>query len=133
MRPIKFRAWDKNENVMFQVGGFANLDYDLENQFNYVTISQESENRPEESTPRTKGIELMQFTGLLDKNGREIYEGDILQVQSGNTFGSADVRFENGSFCMKTVTNYIFWMHYLEDDAVIEIIGNVYENPELLK
>ena len=77
--------------------------------------------------------ELMQYTGLKDKNGVEIYEGDILHIESGNTYGDTDVRFEEGSFCLKTVTDYTFWFHYFEEDAMIEVIGNIYENPELHK
>lgn len=71
--------------------------------------------------------ELMQFTGLHDKNGREIYEGDIVEVKfndGGGYDNPVEVSFENGSFWVG--------MGYLNDVKIIEVIGNIYENPELL-
>jgi uncharacterized phage protein (TIGR01671 family) len=83
--------------------------------------------------------ELMQFTGLHDKNGKEIYEGDILKLQYPVNYGFAGkynheiivtILFDNGSFWFKgdgyTDCNWHFYNEY-------EVIGNIYENPELLK
>ena len=71
------------------------------------------------------GFTLMQYTGLKDKNGREIYEGDIVEWQAGTgrykelRTCRAEVKFEN--------QKYNVWL----SDAMI-IVGNIYENPELL-
>lgn len=62
---------------------------------------------------------LMQFTGLLDKNGKEIYEGDILR-------GLGKVYFHQGKFCVEYGEEW----GWISKNA--EIIGNIYENPELL-
>lgn len=67
----------------------------------------------------------MQFTGLIDKNGKEIYEGDIVTTPKGN----CAVTFELGCFYTITISRYRLggW-----ESNCIEIIGNIYENPELL-
>ena len=68
---------------------------------------------------------VMQFTGLLDKNGREIYEGDI------DNFGWI-VCFEHGVFCLKERLEAKTFIA-IHESNIHEIIGNIYENPELLK
>ena len=85
--------------------------------------------------------EIMQYTGLKDKNGREIYEGDIiaLEVIKGVKI-KVPVKFENGSFNIHEIpggygfsdTAYPLGKLFLRDFG-IEAIGNIYENPELLE
>lgn len=68
---------------------------------------------------------LMQFTGLKDKNGKEIYEGDILK----NTFGELnEVRWWDGTFVLGRDG-----INILNQFTDIEVIGNIWEHPELLK
>ena len=69
--------------------------------------------------------EVMQFTGLRDKNGKDIYEGDILDIGEENI----DVKFENGKFVMLG-ENYADDLCNYND---IEIIGNIFQNPNLIK
>jgi len=125
MRGIKFRAWDKKYNEML---------YDDFILFNGMIYR---EPRDFEDGRNTNALEIMQFTGLLDKRGIEIYEGDILMwgsedgtIKTCNGYGV--VEYWDGDGCyeikdIKGVTNGISCTSYNE------VIGNIYENPELLE
>ena len=85
-------------------------------------------------------VELMQFTGLLDKNGKEIYEGELVRFEMGNTkyvgkviWGSfGDSEYATTGFHVEygTYTDEYIGLYEGED---FEILGNIYKNPELLR
>lgn len=77
----------------------------------------------EEVIPETVG----QYTGLNDKNGEKIFEGDIAKDNYGNIYRI--IFSDMGYFCAE---NYIFW-EFITDLGEIEVIGNIHDNPELLK
>jgi len=112
MRAIRFRQWIKNQNMFFYWG------------FNIKGVMFESPLAIVEDDER----ESQQFTGLKDKNGKEIYEGDIISNSSFN----AKIIFVKGKFQMKIMHN-----NYICDITIYnkscEVIGNLSENPELLK
>jgi len=70
---------------------------------------------------------LMQFTGLHDKNGKEIYEGDLLKTRQGTTV----VYWKDASFKTNHI-NTIRTLSHLMTKYQVEIIGNIYSNPELI-
>jgi hypothetical protein len=105
MRAIQFRAWDASEKEMVEWPHLLNDPDDW-----LLSLL----NDPGEDV-------LMQFTGLKDKNGKEIYEGDIC---SQKYYASPVViTFEDGAVAAEDV--------YLGDPS-LEVIGNIYENLELL-
>lgn len=125
MRTIKFRAWDTEAKEMLFGGNFQDIatEPDKERWFFGIDV----ENHPD-------FIELMQFTGLLDKNGVEVYEGDITEYEplssQGGVFGKSRhlVSYEAPRF-MITNPDDVRWGGYQN----LEVVGNIYENPELLK
>jgi len=126
MREIKFRAWDNYDKRMLQDVGYHPF-----------IIEQYTDYKPTENgayliSPKFDNYVLMQYTGLKDKNGKEIYEGDILGLSG---FVSHKVGFEDGSFVMIPVDRIqsINWEHYrISHYTHYEVIGNIYENKELL-
>jgi uncharacterized phage protein (TIGR01671 family) len=122
MREIKFRAWDKIDKEMQQV---TDIDFILNKAFTGNKIGE----RKYKHFP--ENIELMQFTGLYDKNGKEIYEGDIVEY----------FRYEYGIISQVLYSESLpgfFWEgyysgeEYAPSDTTV-VIGNIYENHELLK
>lgn len=110
MRQIKFRTWDDRCNEMIYIDDFYFFE--------------------EHGIHSSSDCLLMQFTGLLDKNGKEIYEGDILQ----------DINYpfyKDPVFWATVEDEYDIdgWLckHFQPFNGVHEVIGNIYENPELLE
>ena len=115
MREIKFRAWDMMIKEM--------LDWDHPIWASFQCKFSEMQE---------SGYELEQFTGLHDKNGREIYEGDIVTWGYGETavrFGTIDEEDASGNEYQ--VTGWLVSDCTLNSDC--EIIGNIHENPDLVK
>ena len=117
MREIKFRAWDKFERKMWPVTlinfreGVAALEgYEGELVNEDTPLEGRRQNKP------LKLLVLMQFTGLHDKSGKGIYEGDILK--------------RNDIYEYEVKWNKCGWT--IDSESECEVIGNIYENPELI-
>lgn len=122
MREIKFRAWNKKLKKMFKIGQITiekgSWNYEPENR-EYIGMSLQYQ----------PSLVLMQYTGLQDRNGKEIYEGDIIKI-SGHTEFKSIVKWEN--YCWKCGEKSLYNISTI-DWANIETIGNIYENKELLE
>jgi uncharacterized phage protein (TIGR01671 family) len=126
-RQIKFRAWNPDDK---------RIEYPL-----VFAICSNGKLQPlikcSDGNRAYKDYPIMQYTGLTDKNGKEIYEGDIIQWTSSNVFSLGEIR--------KVQINYVeaqYWGQgrnlgvYLAEllaNEKCEVIGNVFENPELLQ
>lgn len=151
MKEIKFRAWDKKSEQMFDVysiefrkdGLWVCLDWESK-----VTGLRENWLSPDR-------LELMQYTGLKDKNGVEIYEGDIIkgtwsddsEEQRPDLWTYMIVRFGEGEVDASDYEEYSvsilgFVLEYIKgcDETTnsilkykqLEVVGNIYQNPEKL-
>lgn len=128
MREIKFRAWDKEKRYMYDV----RLLYQS-GDVGVIEIRTDDGITPYESEEvlYKDTIELMQFTGLKDKNGKEIYEGDILGwIKTGNNKLQVQPVWYSNDDCAFMLGK----RGYLTAVALpFEVIGNIYENSELIK
>jgi hypothetical protein len=102
-REIKFRAWDKAFQYFINWSEIKWMRFD--------------------SLQKSEDFVFQQFTGLKDKNGKEIYEGDLIAFRSVNNELSMEVKFVNGAFTTEL-------LRYIPKNC--EVIGNIFENSSLL-
>lgn len=144
-REIKFRGWDKYDKKMI---------YDLcqvDLFWNYYSYSDNiglhfGKTGPNCVVEDFENKYIMQYTGLKDKNGKEIYEGDILDVITINDNFADEflidintkfiVDYNNDSFAPSLISETCKNIYHTFDEIDsndVEVIGNIYENPELLE
>ncbi len=134
MRDIKFRVWDKETKHMHICGEDVHdtINFEIEtNRAYYYNLQNGCGSLREDSD-----YVLMQYTGLKDKNGKEIYEGDIIKICAeglgGEAIGKIVYDEYDLAFVLKNeVEELSECLWYAEQQ--LEVIGNIYDNPELLK
>lgn len=141
MREIKFRAWDKEQNCMLSskaTGLIIHFDGTVNAYDSEATLI---------GTEFINELEVMQYTGLKDKHGKEIYEGDVVKYTLKSYYNKTvtemiPVTWGSYSDGGEYVDNVECWMiryKSLSDicdnkyNQSVEVIGNIYENPELLE
>ena len=125
MREIKFRVWDKERKIMYYLSddrwGFGgNSEYSV---LSWEDVFAEQYDE----------LISLQYIGRKDKNGEEIYNGDIVEFnnyENGEMYKGLVV-FHDCSFCIDVFDDYDY--RYMRKFHYIKILGNKYENPELLK
>lgn len=135
MREFKFRAWDKFNKVMtYSEKNYPLSKYSIE--FNWKNNNKMSLLMlidPRYGEMREFDADIMQYTGLIDKNGKEIYEGDIvrhfkrdkeklLKIEISSRYG---VYAQENDTTKRLIGRSNTHLYY-------EVVGNIYENPELL-
>ncbi|MEM3335435.1 MAG: YopX family protein [Thermoplasmata archaeon] len=136
MKDLKFRVWDKKKKKMLSWGDSLVI-------FEHVITEKEYKSvkfrymidfiRSRFWNELQQKFEIMLFTGVRDKVGREIYEGDIILIYNDYDWISY-IAFEKGAFIPKPERighGPLFLLNHYHAD--IEVIGNIFENPELLK
>jgi uncharacterized phage protein (TIGR01671 family) len=142
MREIKFRAWDSvsKKMVYFELNG-RNPNAFVDSGYIYLRFPTSIANIS------AHGIKLMQYTGLHDKNGKEIYEGDICKYWMDSVWKHGYVFWSQGGFALKVfrmgektvdvVFKFQAFIPVPDDGETMtdqfEVIGNIYDNPELLE
>ncbi len=131
-REIKFRAWWKSTAMMVQVNtlhSHGGIEFEVP-----ATYQDGSERMESDCCDEPDQYELMQFTGLKDKNGVDIYEGDVVQR---SVFPEGEmkrhkpvaVEFGHGVFSTDSMSPIL---GNIQPHQELEVIGNIYENPDLL-
>ena len=123
-REIKFRAWHKDLKKMFKIGqitlekGTWNFE---PNDRDFIGMS----------IPFQPSFVLMQYTGLHDKNGKEIYEGDIVKIKYRDE-DIGKVIYEHNGFSIDVTNMNKNYGRVSFVNNFMEVIGNIYDNQELL-
>ena len=131
MRPIKFRVWDiKNKKFIYE--------YDACHKRLAISFDGKVYHGGYDDVLSTSDYIVQQYTGLKDKNGKEIYEGDIIHYlfdgasypkEAQDKYLTCVYDSDFGGFCFDDADSSYYWA---EVRGYMEVIGNIFENPELL-
>lgn len=118
MRDIKFRAWDRiNKKYLdielLSINSKGNIVCVIDNNENHYSLEQ---------------VELMQYTGLKDKNGKMIFEGDIVRDTVYGWTETVEIKVQSDGCWL-----FSGYHSYISEEKQLEVIGNIYENKELLE
>jgi uncharacterized phage protein (TIGR01671 family) len=119
-REIKFRAWDGKQMLTMNTEKYGYPTFECKDGYTWLCWND---------------YDLMQYTGLNDKDGQEIYEGDVVENHHPEkTSGIYIVRFSLSDFGTRfEIVNHTTGLNRWWKEATCRVIGNIYENPELTK
>ena len=122
----RFRAWDKIHKTMYEADDIVSIDIE-KSQIYVKTPFFEQVN-----CYSFRDIDLMQSTGFTDKDGKDIFKGDIVTSRNGLFKGVISINQDFGTYVINLIghKDYVFLRVI---DKTMEVVGNVWENPELLE
>ena len=128
MREIKFRAWDKTLERLLAVGVLDFDEWYLRTSISGGVVGDRHSFKGEE----TDRFILMQYTGLKDKHGKEIYEGDLLRTSTLRAMKPVDIEmtWADAGFEGRDIATRDEYLVAYGNALQWEVIGNIYENPE---
>lgn len=140
-RTIKFRAWDIRDHRMIPPEEIAEIQNQVDDEIDYVINLTEARHvRP------ISHVRLLQYTGLKDKNGKEIYEGDVVKLSldfedkgrivETREYGLNIVIYDSTQARFRLKEMVVCGPDWLQNDLTrfnCEIVGNIFENSDLLK
>ena len=124
MKEFKMKAWLKKEKKMVAIIGI-DLNYQ------YIRYTDDGNLfKDDYKTAEFKNIELLQFTGLKDNGGQELYEADVIKFNDGidDIYGLISYNDEDGTY---RVSYENITEHLSDREGDFEIVGNIFENPDL--
>lgn len=134
MREIKFRAWDKEEKKMVDL---KDDKYNIRTSWEGKLYLVNTDIADNDGYDYQMEVEFLEHTGIKDKNDKEIYDGDIVRLWGGGFPGKeykAIVSFECAGFILTSIDNKeTDYIGSVVEDQDLEVIGNIYENLELLE
>ena len=127
MREILFRA-KRIDNGEWVEGNYVKAELIHEDGYEHYIIETMRRGKTYEIDPET----LCQYTGLKDKNGNRIWENDIVRIENSMDEGIGNVEFYGGMWYVDGEPNNNLYDIVEYDDGEVEVIGNIFDNPELL-
>ena len=124
MKELKIKAWLKKEKKMVAIIG---IDFNYE----YIRYTEDDNLfKSDYKVAEFKDIELLQFTGLKDNGGQELYEADVIKFNDGvdDIYGLISYDDEDGTY---RVSYENITEHLSDREGDFEIVGNIFENPDL--
>lgn len=122
----RYRAWDKSTKVMYDDGDIVSIDIEKSQIYVKTPFFEQL------SCYNFRDIDLMQSTGFTDNDGKDIFRGDIVMSRSGLFKGIISLRQDLGAYVIKLI-GYKDFVRLSTVANTTEVIGNIYENPELLE
>ena len=134
MRTIRFRAWDEQNKIMHNDFQFIKSGDEGNDWIVFTSDKQTLQDSTHhfENPYFGQQLKIMEYTGLKDKNGKEIYEGDVTKHHSHNTISKWIYSSRYLQF-MSLESDGTHRYYFDIDKDKLEVIGNIYQNPELME
>ena len=121
----KYRAWNKSTKAMYEDGDIVYIDIERSQIYVKTPFSEQL------NCYNFRDIDLMQSTGFTDKDGKDIFRGDIVTSRNGLFKGAVSLRQDLGAYVVRFI-EYKYFERLRDVASSVVVIGNIYENPEIL-